>query len=110
MISGNLDIISNVISSAIIPPTTEILDTNTENTQNSSTTAPSMAPTLVPPPPLNITELLQKLVESGIVTTTASEQPPAQIPEVPSVNKSPVRKTLMNIRPVTFSKPETLKV
>lgn len=87
-----MDLLSNVVSSVNEGP---------DRVENAT------APVAPPPPPLNINELLQKLVESGIVTTTASEQPLMQVPSP----KAPVtKKTLTNIKPITFAKPETLKV
>lgn len=108
-----MDVLSNIVptTTTLIPPIAETGD-HVDNTQNALITQPSnnanSAPApLLPPPPLNITELLQKLVESGIVTTTASDQNAVATTEVPS--KTAVKKSFVNPKPVSFSKPETLK-
>lgn len=111
LFTDNLDVLSHFISSAVMPQLQNPPETiaNPANPP-SSDLLPPIAPQPVQTAPLNINELLQKLVETGIVTTTASEQPPATVlpPELPA--KTVPKKSLTSIRPVTFSRPETLKV
>lgn len=82
------------------------------------TTSNTSASTL--PLSVNINELFQKLVATGIVTTVQENQSslitqqPQPIHPVPSINRPPPplpkKDLLTNIKPVNFSKSETLKM
>lgn len=86
-----IDVLSSVVPSAMAPSSG--LSYQAEPVENQ--TAPAPAITL----PLNLTELYQRLVETGIVSnlfeTKKSEEEDKKEPE---------------IEPVTFDKPETLKM
>lgn len=68
----------------------------------------------VPSIPLNINELFQKLVATGIVTTLSGQkEKPTPPPPVqrPTYNKNlNVVNVINNFKPVYFDKPETLKL
>lgn len=75
---------------------------------NPAVSIPSVVPIEQNPPPvLNINELFQRLVATGIVTTAPSAPPPEE-PRLPSPPRF-VKSTSKNMKPVTFDKPETLK-
>lgn len=66
-------------------------------------------------PAININDLFQKLVATGIVTTGVPEQPP--VPQLPPQTNVSTRFNIAAkkdgygvIRPVTFNRPETLKM
>lgn len=71
-------------------------------------------------PPLNINDLFQKLVATGIVATSSTKSEPHQpakphiklpVVEVPKAESPPPKRNPMElIKLVTFDKPETLKV
>lgn len=122
--SDNLDVLSSVISSAMEPSSNEggyqvenvpapivSQPTNVLNLP-AATSQPAFTPTI------NINELFQKLVATGIVTTAAAENAVGNIAH-------PVSQTTTNIstkftapkkdnsgviRPVVFGRPETLKM
>lgn len=73
-----------------------------------TTSQPAFTPTI------NINELFQKLVATGIVTTAAVEKPVVQHHPPPHISTSrfsaPKKEVSGIIRPVTFNRPETLKM
>lgn len=80
---------------------------------------PVSKPQPVLPSAININELFQKLVATGIVTTSASTEIPPAVetpapkppPPTPKYVPTPTKKEgLAAVRPVLFAKPETLKM
>ncbi|KAB0796516.1 hypothetical protein PPYR_10577 [Photinus pyralis] len=113
---NNLDMLSSVIASSMLPSSAEsgyqVEDTNSQDVQ-STITIPRDTPQVKNPPSLNINDLFQRLVATGIVTTAATAPPqPVEEPPPPSPPK-PSRSTAHHVskhfKPPTFSKPETLK-
>ncbi|KAF5294521.1 hypothetical protein FQA39_LY13375 [Lamprigera yunnana] len=113
---NNLDMLSSVIASSMIPSTNENgyqventssqdvpqnnalpLSTNDVSSKNSSSL-------------VNINDLFQRLVATGIVTT-APPLPSAVVEEPVPVSPSKLSRTnnLKNVKPALFNKPETLK-
>lgn len=98
-------------------------DALVESTSQSTPDAPvaSNPPpnTNILPPTLNINELFQKLVATGIVTTVQDNQPTLITPasslltsvggrSIPAVTQK--KESLPPFKPVNFGKPETLKM
>ncbi|XP_044254626.1 pre-mRNA cleavage complex 2 protein Pcf11 [Tribolium madens] len=115
MQQNNLDVLSSVMTSSMTPSATsggyqvENLGQNMD-TQNSHSmdTIPYVNPVPVLPSSVNINELFQKLVATGIVAT--KEPVPEPQPQPPPIVKTVRRSTIENLRPVTFTRPETLKI
>lgn len=103
-ISDNLDVLSSVMTSSMTSSASSggyQVENLTETPSVDTITYVNPVPVL--PPTVNINELFQKLVATGIVAT--KEPPP------PEPQPKPVRRnTLENLRPITFAKPETLKI
>lgn len=76
----------------------------TVDDQPATKTTASIAPPPILPSSLNINELFQKLVATGIV---ASKEPINKQPNLPVIPK--VKRALEMLKPVSFSKPATLK-
>ncbi|KAK4887613.1 hypothetical protein RN001_003884 [Aquatica leii] len=114
---NNLDMLSSVIASSMVPSTSEsgyqVEDTSSQDVQHNNVLPPpaSTVTTKSPSSFLNINDLFQRLVATGIVTsaTPASvpvvEEPPPASP--PKFNRN--INNLKNMKPVLFNKPETLK-
>ncbi|XP_015603412.1 uncharacterized protein LOC107271676 isoform X2 [Cephus cinctus] len=86
-----LDILSSVLPSAMAPSSG--LSYHAEPTESSAAPAPVLSL------PLNMNELFQRLVETGIVPNVAEQKKPEE-----EEKKEP------EILPVSFDKPETLKI
>lgn len=93
------------------------VESSSQNAPEIPATTAALTSTNILPPSLNINELFQKLVATGIVTTMQENQPSL----VPQTNASVVqnifkptvlqkKESLPQIKPVMFAKPETLKV
>ncbi|KRT84698.1 hypothetical protein AMK59_1819 [Oryctes borbonicus] len=131
-LSSNLETLSSLMASSLMPSQSSsnlntsgyqvendvLLDSSSQNQQEMPlTSAPSTA-TNVLPSSLNINDLFQKLVATGIVTTAQDNQPAlitsqSRVSLVPTILRAPTlqkKEPLPNIKPVTFSKPETLKL
>lgn len=104
--------LSSVMTSSLTPLSNaggyqvENLPTTPERTSSptpaaATPVAPYVAPLPQLPAAFNINDLFQKLVATGIVAT---KEPEAQLP------KPGKRNVLENLKPVSFSKPETLKI
>ncbi|XP_064215104.1 pre-mRNA cleavage complex 2 protein Pcf11 isoform X1 [Tribolium castaneum] len=110
MQQNNLDVLTSVMTSSMTPSATsggyqvENVGPNTET--HSMDAIPYVKPAPVLPSSLNINELFQKLVATGIVAT----QEPVAEPQPPPPVKTVRRSTMENLRPVTFNRPETLKM
>ncbi|KAK5644187.1 hypothetical protein RI129_008032 [Pyrocoelia pectoralis] len=110
---NNLDMLSSVIASSMLPSSIEsgyqVEDTNSQDVQ-SAVTLPTDTPQSKSAPSLNISELFQRLVATGIVTTAPPPPQPVEEPPPPSppkVMRTP--NTPKNFKPPLFNKPETLK-
>lgn len=86
-----LDVLSSALPSAMAPSSG--LSYQAEPVENPATTAPPLSL------PLNMNELFQRLVETGIVSNLSEQKKPEE-----EEKKEP------EIIPVSFDKPETLKV
>ncbi|RZC34227.1 pre-mRNA cleavage complex 2 protein Pcf11, partial [Asbolus verrucosus] len=113
MQQNNLDVLSSVMTSSITPIASSggyqvenlIPNPDTQNSQ-SMDSLPYLNPVPVLPASLNINELFQKLVATGIVATKEPMEAPQPNPHV----KTTKRNALEHLKPITFNKPETLKV
>jgi pre-mRNA cleavage complex 2 protein Pcf11 len=129
----NLDVLSSVMTSSMTPIANsggyqvENLPSNPPDTQNSHSldSVPHVPPVPVLPAGVNINELFQKLVATGIVATKEPvvEPPPPQQqhhhhhyqhhhhhqPQLPPPPKPIKRNPLEHLRPVLFARPESLK-
>ncbi|XP_049825333.1 uncharacterized protein LOC109601802 isoform X2 [Aethina tumida] len=119
----NSDMLSSVIASATSQnPTSggyQIDATSNSDSQPGRTESPGQLKDAVLPP-LNINDLFQKLVATGIVATSSTKSEPHQpakphiklpVVEVPKAESPPPKRNPMElIKLVTFDKPETLKV
>lgn len=113
--------LSSVISSAMTPIPSEggyqveNVPVPVVSQPTSQVTVPPTTQPPVLPSAININDLFQKLVATGIVTTGITEtttlpkptQPKLTQPPVPKA--VPIKKDFTNIRPVTFDKIETLR-
>lgn len=118
---GSLDVLSSIMTSPMINPNNmngyQIdVDTNIQDSQDcfpivtrpiNNNEIPGLSIESVPQPPmsflpasLNISELFQKLVSTGIVTSVKETSPQPQKPEENDTG----------IKPVLFTQPETLKL
>lgn len=125
----NLDVLSNVMASSInstssfggyqVEQIDQNADSQVNNEQTEATTTSSNLPQL---PTSNINDLFQKLVATGIITTNAEDTKPAVVvttnltrkyiepqPQQPPL-KTYKRNPLECLKPILFTKPETLKV
>lgn len=120
-ISGNFDALSNAIT-----PTVSSKPSIDGYQQSSSMNVPNPVVPSSLPPVFNINDLFQKLVASGFVTTNAQSKPeivetvepkkakllapqPVQTQITPVPTKT--RRTVCDyLKPISFDKPETLKV
>ncbi|XP_030745668.1 uncharacterized protein LOC115874602 isoform X2 [Sitophilus oryzae] len=134
---NNFDVISNVLSTSLTPATPssgsyQVEIPGIDGTQTQDGTQPQQPPT-PQIPPININDLFEKLVASGFVKTreTQSNVPQSNnigfnsngttnsvvptIPEYTPTEKNsiikPTRRTVVDVlKPVTFARPETLKI
>ncbi|XP_028136602.1 pre-mRNA cleavage complex 2 protein Pcf11 isoform X2 [Diabrotica virgifera virgifera] len=125
---NNLDVLSNALSSSTGPaPVSGGYQIENQNSQDSQA---SSQPFTTLPPILNINEIFQNLVASGLVKSSPPskpvEEPPKVVespkkemriePEVPAATSTPnvapskLKKTVLSLKPVTFNRPETLRV
>ncbi|CAG9826753.1 unnamed protein product [Diabrotica balteata] len=125
---NNLDVLSNALSTSVGPA--QVSGGYQIENQNSQDSQASSQPFTTLPPILNINEIFQNLVASGLVKSSSEpskpvEQPPKVVeppkkepkvePEVPAastpnVAPSKLKKTILNLKPVTFNRPETLRI
>ncbi|CAH0560740.1 unnamed protein product [Brassicogethes aeneus] len=112
--SNHLDLLSSVISSASNEKGTsggyQVENFNQTNSDNQQKTSAEAAPANSINP-LNINDLFQKLVQSGIVATSPFKEnakPKVRLDQQILDNK-PRRSPMENLKMVSFSKPETLK-
>ncbi|KAF2885051.1 hypothetical protein ILUMI_21106 [Ignelater luminosus] len=119
---NNLDMLSSVLSSSMIASSTEggykvesgnTPDMHQEIQPSNSISLPSM-PTqeTTTQSNFNINELFQRLVATGIVTTAAASVQPIE-QQLPPFSPSKTARNTNNfkqIKPVDFTKPETLKI
>lgn len=114
----NLDVLSSVISSAMEPTSNEggyqvenvPAPVVTQPTSHINLPATTSQPIFTPA--ININELFQKLVATGIVTSALVDNPvvqPASQASLPRFS-APKKEASGTIKPVTFSRPETLKM
>lgn len=125
--SGNLDVFTAITPTSTVAPPTDGYKVENQGVQpNLPNPVPKVAPIL------NINDLFQKLVASGFVTTTNQPQPqpqPQPAPErsskkenisdvpqkpqplPPAAPPTKIRRSVCDyLKPITFDKPETLKV
>ncbi|XP_018319947.1 uncharacterized protein LOC108733341 [Agrilus planipennis] len=126
---NNLDLLSNVMttsmSSSANASSYQIEDNDHQTISDNTThlTSTEETPKPILPPTLNINELFQKLVATGIVTTISSSLSTIKSTDAvtTSASKAPVtpaklqtsnkiQKFLEDSKPVYFDKPETLKM
>lgn len=71
---------------------------------------PPVVPPVAPPPVVNVDELLQKLISSGIINNQLTIPKPAEKPKEKEEEpvKEPVKPPIQ-YNPINFSKPETIK-
>lgn len=114
--------LSSVLSSSMIATSTEggykvesgtTPEMHQEIQPSNSISLPSMPKQETTTQPVfNINELFQRLVATGIVTTAASVQPTEQ-QQLPPFSPSKTARNTNNfkqLKPVDFTKPETLKM
>ncbi|KAK9738323.1 CID domain [Popillia japonica] len=111
-LSSNLDTLSSLMASSLMPSQSSsglnsssyqvendvFVESSSQNAPEIPATTAALTSTNILPPSLNINELFQKLVATGIVTTMQENQPSLK------------KESLPQIKPVMFAKPETLKV
>ncbi|KAF5296968.1 hypothetical protein FQR65_LT10120 [Abscondita terminalis] len=110
---NNLDMLSSVIASSMVPSSSEsgyqVEDTSSQDVSQSNIPPPPTSNTKNPTSYLNINDLFQRLVATGIVTTASPapivEEPPPASP--PKFNRN--LNNFKNMKPVVLNKPETLK-
>ncbi|GJQ65408.1 hypothetical protein Trydic_g7518 [Trypoxylus dichotomus] len=131
-LSSNLETLSSLMASSLMPSQSSsnlntsgyqvendvLMDSSSQNPQELPSASIPPTTTNVLPSSLNINDLFQKLVATGIVTTAQDNQPMLITPQsntsvAPAMLRSSAiqkKEPLPNIKPVAFGKPETLKM
>ncbi|XP_063927873.1 uncharacterized protein LOC135141017 isoform X2 [Zophobas morio] len=111
MQQNNLDVLSSVMTSSMTPSASSggyqvenLLPTSDTQNSQSMDALPYVNPAPILPPSLNINELFQKLVATGIVATKEPELPP--IYPIKPARRNP----LEHLKVINFNRPETLKM